>query len=42
MLFTLFFNVQGVGEDTLLYNNDVPEGRFYCRTVQIVVKTPIE
>jgi outer membrane protein OmpA-like peptidoglycan-associated protein len=34
--------VQGVGEDTLLYNNDVPEGRFYCRTVQIIVKTPVE
>lgn len=34
--------VQGVGEDKLLYNNDVPEGRFYCRTVQIIVKTPIE
>lgn len=28
----------GVGETELLYDNDLPEGRFYCRTVQIVVK----
>ncbi|MEI6090808.1 MAG: OmpA family protein [bacterium] len=34
--------VQSIGEDKLLYNNDLPEGRFYCRTVRIIVKTPIE
>jgi outer membrane protein OmpA-like peptidoglycan-associated protein len=28
--------VSGVGEAQLLYPNDHPEGRFYCRTVQIV------
>jgi len=34
--------VVGVGEDRLLYTNDTPEGRFYCRTVQITVATPVE
>jgi outer membrane protein OmpA-like peptidoglycan-associated protein len=29
---------RGAGESELLYDNDLPEGRFYCRTVQIVVK----
>jgi outer membrane protein OmpA-like peptidoglycan-associated protein len=29
---------RGVGESELLYDNDLPEGRFYCRTVQILVK----
>ncbi len=33
---------QGIGEEALLYNNDIPEGRFYCRTVNIIVKTPIK
>ncbi len=32
---------RGVGEARLLYPNDTPEGRFYCRTVQITVKTPL-
>ncbi len=31
----------GKGEQILLYNNDLPEGRFYCRTVEIIVKTKI-
>lgn len=30
----------GWGESKLLYSNDTPEGRFYCRTVVIDVKTP--
>jgi outer membrane protein OmpA-like peptidoglycan-associated protein len=34
--------VIGIGEDQLLYSNDTPEGRFYCRTVQITVRTPVE
>lgn len=34
--------IVGVGEDQLLYDNDLPEGRFYCRTVRITVKTPVE
>ncbi|MFM8438224.1 MAG: OmpA family protein, partial [Candidatus Kapaibacterium sp.] len=29
-----------VGSDTLLYDNETPEGRSYCRTVQIVIETP--
>lgn len=33
--------VEGVGETSLLYPNNTPEGRFYCRTVQIVIETPI-
>ena len=32
----------GKGEQELKYNNDLPEGRFYCRTVTVIVKTPIE
>lgn len=30
----------GVGEDNPLYTNDLPEGRFYNRTVNVRVKTP--
>lgn len=33
--------VKGIGEDDLLYDNDTPEGRFYCRTVQIIIETPV-
>ena len=32
----------GIGNEELLYNNDLPEGRFYCRTVNIIVKTLIK
>jgi outer membrane protein OmpA-like peptidoglycan-associated protein len=28
----------GLGESDLLYDNNTPEGRFYCRTVQVHVK----
>ncbi len=31
-----------IGSDELLYNNDIPEGRGYSRTVQIIIKTPVE
>jgi outer membrane protein OmpA-like peptidoglycan-associated protein len=31
----------GIGEADLLYPNNTPEGRFYCRTVQIVIETPV-
>jgi len=34
--------IRGIGASRLLYPNETPEGRFYCRTVQIVVKTPVE
>ncbi len=33
--------VKGVGESELIYNNDLPEARFYCRTVTINIETPI-
>ncbi len=32
----------GLGQEKLLYNNDLPEGRFYCRTVDVIVKTKVE
>ncbi|HVZ38792.1 MAG TPA: OmpA family protein [Candidatus Kapabacteria bacterium] len=34
-------DVKGLGESILLYNNDLPEGRFYCRVVNVVVETQI-
>jgi outer membrane protein OmpA-like peptidoglycan-associated protein len=30
----------GVGEDAPLYSNDLPEGRFYNRMVEVVVESP--
>lgn len=35
-------DVSGVGESVELYENDLPEGRFYSRTVTIVVETPVD
>jgi outer membrane protein OmpA-like peptidoglycan-associated protein len=32
----------GVGEESILFDNTMPEGRFYCRTVQINIETPIK
>ena len=34
-------NVKGGGENTELYDNNLPEGRFYSRTVDILIKTPV-
>ncbi len=34
-------NATGGGENTELYDNNLPEGRFYSRTVTITVKTPV-
>lgn len=34
-------SIEPVGSDRLIYDNDLPEGRSYCRTVQIEVETPI-
>lgn len=31
--------IKGVGEESLLYDNTIPEGRFYCRTVEIDMTT---
>lgn len=33
---------KGVGESVLLFDNDTPEGRFYCRTVEVIIETPLE
>jgi outer membrane protein OmpA-like peptidoglycan-associated protein len=33
--------VRGVGKDELLYDNAIPEGRFYCRTVKVTIETPV-
>jgi outer membrane protein OmpA-like peptidoglycan-associated protein len=33
---------RGVGEDDPLYDNNLPEGRFYNRTVQIIIQTPLK
>jgi outer membrane protein OmpA-like peptidoglycan-associated protein len=32
----------GKGESAELFDNDLPEGRFYSRTVNIIIETPIE
>ncbi|HVK36939.1 MAG TPA: OmpA family protein [Candidatus Kapabacteria bacterium] len=34
--------VSGLGERSLLFDNELPEGRFYSRTVTIVVETPVQ
>jgi outer membrane protein OmpA-like peptidoglycan-associated protein len=34
--------ISPIGSDILLYDNSTPEGRAYCRTVQIVIETPIK
>jgi outer membrane protein OmpA-like peptidoglycan-associated protein len=31
--------VEGLGSNTDLFDNNVPEGRFYCRTVDVLVET---
>jgi flagellar motor protein MotB len=33
---------QGFGEEKLIYDNELPEGRFYCRTIEITVRTKKE
>ena len=35
-------NVMGVGEQEPLYSNSIPEGRFYNRTVNVIIRTPVE
>ncbi len=32
---------RGTGEEEALYTNELPEGRFFNRTVQVIVETPI-
>jgi outer membrane protein OmpA-like peptidoglycan-associated protein len=31
-----------IGSDVLLFDNDTPQGRSYCRTVQITIETPVK
>ncbi len=33
---------KGLGESVILYDNTLPEGRFYCRTVEVIVETEIK
>lgn len=33
--------IVGMGEKELLYDNDVPEGRYFSRTVTVIIETPI-
>ncbi|MBX3044117.1 MAG: OmpA family protein [Candidatus Kapabacteria bacterium] len=35
-------SLQNVGSSQLLYDNSSPEGRSYCRTVKVLVETPVE
>lgn len=35
-------NITGYGEDNPLYDNELPEGRMYNRTVNIIVETPVK
>ncbi len=34
--------VTGIGANDFLYDNNTPEGRYYCRRVDVTVETPIE
>ncbi|MCX6140201.1 MAG: hypothetical protein NTX15_05125 [Candidatus Kapabacteria bacterium] len=33
--------VKGIGPAVLPYSNELPEGRFYCRTVSLTITTPL-
>jgi outer membrane protein OmpA-like peptidoglycan-associated protein len=35
-------STKGIGPSNLLYDNHLPEGRYYCRTVRVEVATPLE
>ena len=35
-------SASGAGESQLLFDNNLPEGRFYSRTVNVTIKTPVE
>lgn len=34
-------DVRGIGPSELPYDNSLPEGRFYCRTVSLTITTPL-
>jgi len=33
--------INAIGSDRLIYDNNIPQGRGYCRTVQITIETPV-
>jgi len=35
-------SARGIGASKMLFDNSLPEGRYYCRTVSIEVKNPIQ
>ncbi|MEP7235701.1 MAG: OmpA family protein, partial [Ignavibacteriota bacterium] len=35
-------DVRGIGSETILYDNNLPEGRCLSRTVDIIVETPTQ
>jgi outer membrane protein OmpA-like peptidoglycan-associated protein len=35
-------STKGIGASKMLFDNSLPEGRYYCRTVSIEVKNPIQ
>ena len=35
-------STKGIGPSNLLYDNHLPEGRYYCRTVRVEVETPLD
>jgi outer membrane protein OmpA-like peptidoglycan-associated protein len=35
-------DTRGIGPSKLIYDNDLPEGRYYCRTVSVQVQTPLD
>lgn len=37
-----YISACGLGEESPIYSNETPEGRFYNRTVQIIIQNPIE
>lgn len=40
---SIYLTLRGMGEKMpLIYPNDIPEGRFYCRTVTIEIKNPVK
>lgn len=34
--------VKGIGSSNMMFDNSLPEGRYYCRTVMMEVETPID
>jgi outer membrane protein OmpA-like peptidoglycan-associated protein len=36
------YTIIPIGSDELIYNNDTPQGRSYCRTVKIKIETPVK